>query len=99
MEVNPPVRPTQAQRTAATRAVLIAAARELFAAVHEDVEAELVTEVATRIATEKPDGALAAVRLVLDLCSAPAPSRQCWPRPSPTDRYRSSRCAPVRMCR
>jgi AcrR family transcriptional regulator len=31
MKVNPPVRRTQAERTAATRAVLIAAARELFA--------------------------------------------------------------------
>jgi AcrR family transcriptional regulator len=31
MKVNPPVRRTQAERTAATRAVLITAARELFA--------------------------------------------------------------------
>jgi AcrR family transcriptional regulator len=128
MKVNPPVRRTQAQRTAATRAVLITAARELFAskgfsdvstqaigaaagvtrgalyhqfadktelfaAVYADVEAELVTEVATRIAAGKPDGALAAMRLgarlFLDLCAAPdvaqivlidAPSVLGWER-------------------
>jgi AcrR family transcriptional regulator len=111
MKVNPPVRRTQAERTAATRAVLTAAARklfadkgfsevstqaigeaagvtrgalyhqfadktELFAAVYEEIEAELVTEVAVRIAAEAPDGALAAMRvgarLFLDLCTAPA---------------------------
>jgi AcrR family transcriptional regulator len=110
MEVNPPARRTQAQRTAATRAVLISAARklfavngfnevstqaigaaagvtrgalyhqfadktELFAAVYEEVEAEIVTEVVTRIGAEEPDGALAAMRLgarlFLDLCTAP----------------------------
>jgi AcrR family transcriptional regulator len=110
MKVNPPVRRTQAQRTAATRAVLLTAARELFAskgfgevstqaigeaagvtrgalyhqfadktelfaAVYEDVEAELVAEVAARIVDEGPAGALAAMRLgarlFLDVCSAP----------------------------
>ncbi|MET0701325.1 MAG: TetR/AcrR family transcriptional regulator [Mycobacterium sp.] len=128
MEVNPPVRRTQAQRTAATRAVLTSAARklfatngfsdvstqaigaaagvtrgalyhqfadktELFAAVYEEVEAEIVTEVMTRIGAEQPDGALAAmrlgVRLFLDLCTAPevaqivlidAPSVLGWER-------------------
>ncbi|CAN5622797.1 TetR/AcrR family transcriptional regulator [soil metagenome] len=128
MEVNPPARRTQAQRTATTRAVLLAAARklfsskgfsdistqaigaaagvtrgalyhqfadkaELFAAVYEEVEAELVTEVATRIAAAEPDGTLAAmrlgVRLFLDLCTAPevaqivlidAPSVLGWER-------------------
>jgi AcrR family transcriptional regulator len=128
MKVNPPVRRTQAQRTAATRAVLLTAARELFAskgfgevstqaigeaagvtrgalyhqfadktelfaAVYEDVEAELVAEVAARIVDEGPAGALAAMRLgarlFLDVCSAPeiaqivlidAPSVLGWER-------------------
>jgi AcrR family transcriptional regulator len=128
MEVNPPVRRTQAQRTAATRAVLTSAARnlfatkgfsevstqaigatagvtrgalyhqfadktELFAAVYEEVEAEIVTEVATRIGAEQPAGALEAMRLgarlFLDICTAPqvaqivlidAPSVLGWER-------------------
>lgn len=110
MEVNPRPRRTQAERTAATRAKLLAASRklfavngfadvstqeivaaagvtrgalyhqfadkaELFAAVYEEVEAELVTQIATRIAESKPADHLAAMRigarLFLDLCSAP----------------------------
>jgi AcrR family transcriptional regulator len=128
MKVNPPVRRTQAQRTAATRATLTAAARklfadsgfsevstqaivsaagvtrgalyhqfadktELFAAVYEEVEAELVAEVAAGIVAERPDGPLAAMRLgarlFLDRCAAPdvqrivlidAPSVLGWER-------------------
>jgi len=110
MEVNPRPRRTQAERTAATRAKLLAASRklfavngfadvstqeivavagvtrgalyhqfgdkaELFAAVYEDVEAELVAQIATRIAEAAPADHLAAMRtgarLFLDLCSAP----------------------------
>jgi AcrR family transcriptional regulator len=128
MEVNPPVRRTQAQRTAATRAVLTEAARtlfadrgfsevstqeigaaagvtrgalyhqfadktELFAAVYEEVETEIVAQVAARIGAEGPADALAAMRLgarlFLDLCTAPevaqivlidAPSALGWER-------------------
>jgi AcrR family transcriptional regulator len=128
MKVNPPVRRTQAQRTAATRAVLTAAARELFAskgfsevstqaigeaagvtrgalyhqfadktelfaAVYEDVEKEVVAEVAARIVVAEPASALAAMRLgarlFLDVCAAPgiaqivlidAPSVLGWER-------------------
>ncbi len=128
MKVNPPVRRTQAERTAATRAVLTSAARklfaskgfsevstqaigdaagvtrgalyhqfadktELFAAVYEDVEAELVTGVATGIADAQPAGTIEAMRLgarlFLDLCAAPhvqqivlidAPSVLGWER-------------------
>ncbi|MCG7595598.1 TetR/AcrR family transcriptional regulator [Mycobacterium sp. PSTR-4-N] len=114
MEVNPRPRRTQAERTAATRAKLLAASRklfavngfadvstqeivaaagvtrgalyhqfadkaELFAAVYEDVEAELVTQIATRIAEAEPADHLAAMRigarLFLDVCSAPAVQR------------------------
>ncbi|MEW5809599.1 MAG: TetR/AcrR family transcriptional regulator [Actinomycetota bacterium] len=110
MEVNPRPRRTQAERTAATRAKLLAASRELFAvngfadvstqaivaaagvtrgalyhqfadkaelfaAVYEGVEAELVTTIATRIAEAAPADHLEAMRtgarLFLDLCSAP----------------------------
>lgn len=48
---------------------------ELFAAVYEEVEAELVTQIATRIAEAEPADHLAAMRtgarLFLELCSAP----------------------------
>lgn len=113
MKVNdgrPGRRRTQAERTAATRALLIDAARTLyaergfanvstqavvaaagvsrgalyhqfgdqtalFAAVYEDVERELVAEVAQRTAAANPADALAAMklgaRLFLDVCSAP----------------------------
>jgi AcrR family transcriptional regulator len=110
MKVNPPVRRTQAERTAATRAALLTAARnlfadkgfgdvstqeiveaagvtrgalyhqfadkaELFTAVYEEVEAELVAAVAAGIAQEEPAGSVAAMRrgarLFLDLCAAP----------------------------
>jgi AcrR family transcriptional regulator len=128
MKVNPPVRRTQAERTAATRAVLITAARELFAtkgfgevstqaiadaagvtrgalyhqfadktelfaAVYEDLEAELVAEISARIAADLPNGTVEAMRLgarlFLDLCTAPqvqqialidAPSVLGWER-------------------
>lgn len=119
MEVNAKRR-TQAERTAATRALLTASARKLFAdkgfaavstqeiaasagvtrgalyhqfadkatlfaAVYEDVERELVTQVASAIAAEKsasgqsapelPRDALSAMRsgarLFLELCAAP----------------------------
>ena len=128
MKVNPPGRRTQAERTAATRAVLIAAARELFAtkgfndvstqaigdaagvtrgalyhqfadktelfaAVYEDLEAELVAQIGTGIAAENPAGTVEAMRLgarlFLDLCTAPdvqqvalvdAPSVLGWER-------------------
>ncbi|MDT5013440.1 MAG: hypothetical protein QOH57_5057 [Mycobacterium sp.] len=113
MEVKgdtPKTRRTQAQRTAATRALLIETARKLFAdngfsavstqqiveaagvtrgalyhqfedkaalfaAVHEEVERELVTDVAEHIAAAAPDDRLQAMRLgarlFLDLCSTP----------------------------
>lgn len=110
MKVNPPVRRTQAERTAATRTALLEAARklftrsgfndvstqaiveaagvtrgalyhqfadkaELFTAVYEEVEAELVAAVAARIAEDGPPDTVAAMRLgarlFLDLCSAP----------------------------
>lgn len=128
MEVKASARRTQAQRTAATRAQLLAAARklfaargfsdvstqaivaaagvtrgalyhqfadktELFAAVHEEVEAELVVDVAAGIAEQEPTGQLAAmragVRVFLDRCAAPdvqrivlidAPSVLGWER-------------------
>ncbi|CAN5686999.1 TetR/AcrR family transcriptional regulator [soil metagenome] len=128
MKVNPPVRRTQAERTAATRAVLIAAARELFAskgfgevstqaigdaagvtrgalyhqfadktelfaAVYEEVEAELVAQIGVTIAAEQPAGTVDAMRLgarvFLDLCAEPdvqrivlidAPSVLGWER-------------------
>lgn len=109
MEVNPRRR-TQAERTAATRAALLRAARklftsqgfnevstqaiveaagvtrgalyhqfadkaELFTAVYEEMEAELVAAVAARLAEEQPEGTVEAMRLgarlFLDLCSAP----------------------------
>lgn len=48
---------------------------ELFTAVYEEVEAELVAAVAARIAEEQPTGTIAAMRLgarlFLELCSAP----------------------------
>lgn len=128
MEVKRPARRTQAERTAATRAQLLEAARklfattgfsevstqaivaaagvtrgalyhqfadkaELFAAVHEQVEAELVAEVGEAVAAAAPDGALAAMRVgarqFLDRCAAPevqqivlidAPSVLGWER-------------------
>lgn len=128
MEVNPSPRRSQAERTAATRATLLAAARkqfstnafvdvstqsiveaagvtrgalyhqfadktELFAAVHEQVEAELVEKIADGLAGSGPSDPLAAMRtgarLFLDLCSAPdvqrivlvdAPSVLGWDR-------------------
>ncbi|MET0899727.1 MAG: helix-turn-helix domain-containing protein [Mycobacterium sp.] len=114
MKVNPPVRRTQAERTAATRAALLTAARnlfadkgfsevstqeivaaagvtrgalyhqfadkaELFTAVYEEVEAELVAAVAAGVAREDPAGAVAAMRhgarLFLELCAAPEAQR------------------------
>lgn len=128
MKVNPPARRTQAERTAATRAQLLSAARklfadkgfsevstqqivadagvtrgalyhqfadkaDLFAAVYEQVEEELVADVVTAIAAENPAGTLEAMqtgaRLFLDHCSAPgvaqivlidAPSVLGWER-------------------
>jgi AcrR family transcriptional regulator len=121
MKVNhhlPPVRHvaqasprrTQAERTAATRAVLVAAARKLFAdkgfaevstqaivaaagvtrgalyhqfddkatlfaAVYEEVERDLVADIAAQIMTEQPPDPIEAMRvgarLFLDHCSAP----------------------------
>lgn len=110
LAVDPPPRRTQAERTAATRALLIAAARKLFAdkgftnvstqaivkaagvtrgalyhqfddkaglfaAVYEDVERDLVTEIAQQIMAAQPPDPLEAMRagarLFLDLCSAP----------------------------
>ncbi len=66
---------------------------ELFAAVYEEVEAELVTQIATQIVEAAPADQLAAMRigarLFLDLCSAPdvqrivlidAPSVLGWQR-------------------
>jgi AcrR family transcriptional regulator len=107
---GPPTRRTQAERTAATRAVLIGAARKLFAdkgfsavstqaiveaagvtrgalyhqfadkaalfaAVYEEVERELVADVAERTVAAGIDDQVQAMRLgaelFLDLCSAP----------------------------
>ena len=109
-EQRPPTRRTQAERTAATRALLIDSARKLFAdkgfsavsteaivaaagvtrgalyhqfddkaalfaAVYEEVERELVADVAERIVAVGPADQLQAMRigarLFLDLCSAP----------------------------
>ena len=106
-----PARRTQAERTAATRALLINSARKLFAdkgfsgvsteaivtaagvtrgalyhqfedkaalfaAVYEEVERELVADVAGRIMAVEPADQLQAMRigaqLFLDLCSAPS---------------------------
>jgi AcrR family transcriptional regulator len=114
MEVNPAARRSQAERTAATRATLVAAARklfatkgfaevstqsivetagvtrgalyhqfadktELFAAVYEEVEAELVTQIAAEIVEAAPSDQLEAMKvgahLFLDLCAAPAVHR------------------------
>lgn len=116
MKVNaePSPRRTQAERTAATRARLLAAGRALFAdqgyagvgtqaiveaagvtrgalyhqfgdkaglfaAVYEDVEAELVATIVTRIGSDAPTDPLAAMRLgarlFLEECSAPAVQR------------------------
>jgi AcrR family transcriptional regulator len=105
-----PARRTQAERTAATRALLIGAARKLFAdkgfaevstqaivaaagvtrgalyhqfgdkaglfaAVYEEVERDLVADVAAQIAEQQPSDPLEAMRagarLFLDGCSAP----------------------------
>jgi AcrR family transcriptional regulator len=110
MQVNPPARRSQAERTAATRALLLEAARklfstrgfsevstqsiveaagvtrgalyhqfadkvELFAAVYEVVEAEIVGQIGEGIAEAAPADQLEAMkvgaRLFLDLCSAP----------------------------
>jgi AcrR family transcriptional regulator len=110
MAPEPPTRRTQAERTAATRALLIGAARKLFAdkgfadvstgaivaaagvtrgalyhqfddkaalfaAVYEEVERDLVAEVAQQITAAQPADPLEAMRvgarLFLDLCSAP----------------------------
>jgi AcrR family transcriptional regulator len=107
---DPPPRRTQAERTAATRALLIGAARKLFAdkgfadvstqaivaaagvtrgalyhqfddkanlfaAVYEEVERDLVAEIAQQITTAQPLDPLEAMRmgarLFLDLCAAP----------------------------
>ena len=114
MEVNPPARRSQAQRTATTRSTLLAAARklfsangfaevstqsiveaagvtrgalyhqfadkvELFAAVYEEVEAEIVVQIAEGIVEAAPPDQLEAMkvgaRLFLDFCSAPAVQR------------------------
>ncbi len=114
MEVNPPARRSQAQRTATTRATLVASARklfsengfvdvstqaiveaagvtrgalyhqfadkvELFAAVYEEVEAEIVAQIAEGIVEAAPSDQLEAMKvgahLFLDLCSAPAAQR------------------------
>ena len=105
-----PTRRTQAERTAATRGLLLNAARKLFAdkgfaevstqaivnaagvtrgalyhqfddkaalfaAVYEEVERDLVTDIARQIMDDQPPGPLAAMRLgarlFLDHCSAP----------------------------
>ena len=110
----PRTRRTQAERTAATRAVLIDAARklfadkgfadvstaaivaaagvtrgalyhqfedkaELFAAVYEEVERDLVADIARQIMAGEPPGPLEAMRLgarlFLDRCSAPDVAR------------------------
>jgi AcrR family transcriptional regulator len=125
---GPPTRRTQAERTAATRALLIGAARKLFAdkgfaevstqaivaaagvtrgalyhqfddktglfaAVYEEVERDLVADVAGQIMAAQPPDPLEAmrvgVRLFLDRCAAPdvqrivlvdAPSVLGWER-------------------
>jgi AcrR family transcriptional regulator len=110
MGAQPPTRRTQAERTAATRALLIGAARKLFAdkgfadvstgaivaaagvtrgalyhqfddkaglfaAVYEEVERDLVADVAEGITTAQPGDPLEAMRvgarLFLDRCAAP----------------------------
>jgi AcrR family transcriptional regulator len=110
MGAQPPTRRTQAERTAATRALLIGAARTLFAdkgfadvstgaivaaagvtrgalyhqfddkaglfaAVYEEVERNLVTDVAEGITAAQPGDPLEAMRvgarLFLDRCAAP----------------------------
>ena len=110
LDVEPPPRRTQAERTAATRALLVGAARRLFAdkgfaevsteaivkaagvtrgalyhqfddkaglfaAVYEDVERNLVADIAQQIVVVQPRDPLEAMRagarLFLDLCSAP----------------------------
>ncbi|KRE27683.1 TetR family transcriptional regulator [Mycobacterium sp. Soil538] len=114
MKVNPPPRRSQAERTAATRASLLAASRklfsvngfadvstqsiveaagvtrgalyhqfadktELFAAVYEEIEAELVADIVTRLGDAAPSdqrqAMKAGARLFLDLCSAPEVQR------------------------
>jgi AcrR family transcriptional regulator len=114
MEVNPRVRRSQAERTAATRAALLTAGRklfsengfadvstqsiveaagvtrgalyhqfadkvELFAAVYEEVESEIVAQIAEGIVAAGPSDQLEAMKigahLFLDLCSAPAVQR------------------------
>ncbi len=128
MKVKSPARRSQAQRTAATRAQLLAAARNLFAdkgfsavstqaiadaagvtrgalyhqfadkadlftALYEQTERELVADVVAAIAAQDPTGPLEAMRmgarLFLDRCSAPdvaqivlldAPSVLGWQR-------------------
>lgn len=114
MKVNPPLRRSQAERTAATRASLLAGARklfaangfadvstqaiveaagvtrgalyhqfadktELFAAVYEEIETELVADIVTRLADAAPadqrEAMKAGARLFLDLCSAPEVQR------------------------
>jgi AcrR family transcriptional regulator len=109
-EMAAPTRRTQAERTAATRSLLIGAARklfadkgfadvstqaivasagvtrgalyhqfadkaDLFAAVYEEVERDLVADVARQIADDQPPDPLEAMRLgarlFLDRCSAP----------------------------
>lgn len=114
MKVNPPPRRSQAERTAATRASLLAAARklfavngfadvstqaivesagvtrgalyhqfadktELFAAVYEEIETELVADIVARLADAAPadqrQAMKAGARLFLDLCSAPEVQR------------------------
>lgn len=110
MKVKAESRRTQAERTAATRALLIGAGRKLFAdkgfaevstqaivaaagvtrgalyhqfadktalfaAVYEEVERDLVADIAQQIMADQPANPLAAMRLgarlFLDLCSAP----------------------------
>jgi AcrR family transcriptional regulator len=110
LNAEPAPRRTQAERTAATRALLVGAARKLFAdkgfadvsteaivkaagvtrgalyhqfddkaglfaAVYEDVERDLVADIAQQIMVAEPPDPLAAMRagarLFLDLCSAP----------------------------
>jgi AcrR family transcriptional regulator len=110
LNAEPAPRRTQAERTAATRALLVGAARKLFAdkgfadvsteaivkaagvtrgalyhqfddkaglfaAVYEDVERDLVADIAQQIMVAEPPDPLEAMRagarLFLDLCSAP----------------------------
>jgi AcrR family transcriptional regulator len=110
LNTEPAPRRTQAERTAATRALLVGAARKLFAdkgfadvsteaivkaagvtrgalyhqfddkaglfaAVYEDVERDLVADIAQQIMVAEPPDPLEAMRagarLFLDLCSAP----------------------------